>query len=46
MIKNGAPTTAVSIEIGISAAEALLATVSTITINAAPILIDAGRSDK
>lgn len=45
IIKNGAPITAVSTEMGISAAVALRATVSTIIIKVIPMLIQAGSSD-
>jgi hypothetical protein len=41
-MKNGAPITAVRIDTGISSAVALLATVSTRTINTAPKLIEEG----
>ncbi len=45
-IKNGAPMTAVRMETGISAAEALRATVSTATMKHPPSEMDAGSSDR
>ena len=45
-IKNGAPIMAVSIDTGISAADILRAIVSTIIMNTAPKLTDAGTIER